>query len=155
VFLGNWQLNGYWSIYSGMPVQITSSVDRALRARPNRPDRLRNAQLSTSRPRSEQVSRYFDTGAYAVNQPGTFGSAPRTDSQLRAPGSITVNIGAFKSFRGFRESDKLQFRSEFFNLFNRPNFGPPGSNIDALSSFGRITSAADGRVIQFALKYLF
>jgi hypothetical protein len=72
-----------------------------------------------------------------------------------APGSITVNIGAFKSFRGFRESDKLQFRSEFFNLFNRPNFGPPGSNIDALSSFGRITSAADGRVIQFALKYLF
>lgn len=153
--LGNWQLNGYWSMYSGMPVQITSSVDRALRGRPNRPDRLRNAQLSTSRLRSQLISRYFDTSAYAVNQPGTFGSAPRSDSQLRAPGSITVNIGAFKSFRGFREADKIQFRSEFFNLFNRPNFGAPGSNIDAPSSFGRITSAADGRVIQFALKYLF
>lgn len=36
VFLGNWQLNGYWSIYSGMPVQITSSVDRAL-PRPTQP----------------------------------------------------------------------------------------------------------------------
>lgn len=152
---GNWQVNGYWTMYSGIPVQISGSVDRALRGRPNRPDRIGDPQLSTSRARAQLITSYFNTAAYAINQPGTFGSAPRSESQLRAPGSVTVNLGAFKSFRGMREHDKVQVRSEFFNLFNRPNFGSPGSNIDAPSSFGRLTSAADGRVIQFAMKYVF
>ena len=151
---GDWQLNTMWTMYSGMPVEITSSVDRALRGEPNRPDRISNPVLSTSRPRQQLISEYFNTVAYVVNQPGEFGTAPRAESQLRDPGSVTVNISAFKSFRGFRESQKVQFRSEFFNIFNRPNFGAPKSSIDG-ACFGCLTSAADGRLVQFALKYIF
>jgi hypothetical protein len=151
----NWQVNGIWGMHTGTPVQITASQDRALYGRPNRPDRIRDPRLSTSRPRAQLISEYFDPAAYVVNQPGTFGSAPRSESQLRSPGSETVTLGVFKGFRGLRESHKVQFRSEFFNLLNRPNFGAPGSSIDSASSFGRITSAGDGRFIELGLKYLF
>ncbi len=150
----DWQVNGIWTMYSGTPVLITSSVDRALYGLPNRPDRLADPRLDTSRPRQQQIAQYFNTSAYAPNRPGVFGNAPRADSQLRNPGSATTNLGVFKSFRGIRESHKLQFRSEFFNIFNRPNFGAVSSNLDG-ACFGCLTSAAEGRLIQFALKYIF
>lgn len=151
---GKWQVNAMWTMYSGMPVEITSSVDRALYGLPNRPDRVANPALSTSRPRGQLRTAYFNTAAYVANQPGEFGTAPRAESQLRAPGSATVNLSLFKSFRGFRESDRVQFRAEFFNAFNRPNFGQPNSSLDG-ACFGCLTSAADGRLIQLAMKYLF
>src|ERR1022692_1497753 len=151
---GNWQVNGMWTMYSGMPVLITSSVDRALYGLPNRPDQIANPVLSTSRPRGQLRTAYFNTAAFAANQPGEFGTAPRAESQLRAPGSVTINVSLFKSFRGFREADKVQFRAESFNLLNRPNFGQPNSNFDG-ACFGCLTSAADGRLNQLALKYLF
>jgi len=46
-----------------------------------------------------------------------------------------------------------QFRAEFFNAFNHSNFGVPGVTIGA--GFGQIVSAADARIIQFALKLRF
>ena len=150
----NWQVNGIWTMYSGTPVLITSSVDRALYGLPNRPDRIGDPRLDTSRPRQEQIAQYFNTSAYAPNRPGVFGNAPRADSQLRNPGSATTNLGVFKSFWGIRESHKLQFRSEFFNIFNRPNFGAVSSNLDG-ACFGCLTSAAEGRLIQFALNTFF
>ena len=154
-FLANWELNGIWSAYSGAPLNIAGTVDRALRGQPNRPDRLRDPRLPLDRSRAEQITRYFDTTAYSPNRPGEFGNAPRAESQLRAPGSSTVTGGIFKRFRGLREGHYLQFRMELFNALNRPNFNPPGQSIDAPASFGRLTSAEDGRIIQFGLKYVF
>ena len=49
----------------------------------------------------------------------------------------------------------MQFRTELFNALNRPNFGAPGTNPDLRRIYGRITTAADGRIIQFGLKYTF
>ncbi len=155
VLFGGWQVNGITAIYSGTPLGITASQDRALRGQPNRPDRLRDARLSTDRTRAEKITRYFDTTAYAAQATGTFGNAPRAESQLRAPGSIGVTLGIMKSFRMPAESHRLQFRSEISNAINRPNFGGPGTGIDSPSSFGRITSAGDGRIIQLGLKYIF
>ena len=54
----------------------------------------------------------------------------------------------------FKENYNIQFRAEFFNGFNLVNFGAPGTTFGT-SSFGVISSAADGRVIQFGLKLLF
>ena len=107
-------------MYSGAPLAFVTSQDRSLRGQPNRPDRLRDARLSTDRSRAEQIAQYFDTTAYAANRIGEFGSAPRAESQLRAPGSIDVTAGIFKRFRGIAESHSVQFRTELFNAFNRP-----------------------------------
>jgi hypothetical protein len=116
---------------------------------------LRDARLPTDRPRAERIAQYFDTTAYALNRVGEFGNAPRAESQLRGPGTLDVTLGIYKRFRGLAESHALQFRTEMFNAINRPNFSNPGTNIDSPASFGRIVAAADGRIIQFGLKYLF
>lgn len=152
---GDWAVNGIWSMYSGAPLSFTLSQDRALRGQPNRPDRIKDPRLSNGRSRAEQIVKYFDTSAFVPNATGQFGSAPRAEGQLRAPGTANVTLGVQKKLRGFAESHSLLFRSEFFNVLNRPNFGPPGTNPDSLSSYGRITSAADGRIIQFGMKYIF
>ncbi len=155
VLFGGWQFNGMTFLYSGAPLTFSTSQDRALRGQPNRADRLRDARLPEGRSRAERISQYFDTTAYAANAIGTFGSAPRAESQLRGPGSFNLILGAMKNFRGFLESHRAQFRTEISNALNRPNFGSPGTNIDSLSNFGRITSAGDGRIIQLGLKYIF
>jgi len=57
--------------------------------------------------------------------------------------------------RAIGESHLLQFRAEFFNLFNNVNFDRPQQNI-ARPGFGTITATAtDARQIQFGLKYMF
>lgn len=152
--LGGWQMNGIWSMYSGAPLAFATSQDRALRGQPNRPDRLKDARMDTGRGRADLITQYFDRTAYVPNQTGQFGNAPRAEGQLQAPGRIDVTAGILKSFRGVRESHSVQFRTELFNAFNRPNFAGPGTNPDTPGSFGRIQSAADGRIIQFGLKYL-
>jgi len=57
--------------------------------------------------------------------------------------------------RHFRlnEAKQLQFRGEFFNIFNQVNLDRPNGNASGGSGFGRITSAPDGRSIQFGLKF--
>jgi len=155
VLLHGWQVTGILSMYSGAPLLFKTNQDRALRGSPNRPDRLKDARLDTSRPRAELIAKYFDTTAYVPNAIGQFGSAPRAEAQLFGPGSATLTAGINKRFRGIAESHGVQFRTEIFNALNRPNFSKPGTNVDSPGSFGRITGASDGRIIQFGLKYLF
>jgi hypothetical protein len=59
-----------------------------------------------------------------------------------------------KSFKISERLGAVQFRSEFFNAFNRANFGQPDGNL-INQTFGRIQTAADPRVVQFALRYQF
>jgi hypothetical protein len=152
--LGGWQLTGIASLYSGTPLSYGTAQDRALNGQPNRPNRVRDPRLDSGRSRAERILQYFDRTAFAVNSPGQIGNAPAKDGSVRSPGSAQFDLGANKIFF-VTERFRVQFRSEFFNLFNRANFSGPGVNIDA-NTFGRITSVADGpRIIQFGLKFLF
>jgi hypothetical protein len=58
------------------------------------------------------------------------------------------------SFGHFSESQKLYFRAEAFNLFNRANFGRPDNTLTD-PTFGQVLSAGDPRILQLALKYSF
>ena len=64
-----------------------------------------------------------------------------------------MDFSLFKEFP-IPEHGKFQFRSEFFNLFNHPNFFNPDNTVGD-GTFGQLTGARDGRIAQFALKYLF
>ena len=95
------------------------------------------------------------------------GGAP---TQFYGPGFHRLDFSLFKDFRT-SESTHLEFRSEFFNLTNHPNFSPPGFsgngvlaapgslNYASPTTFGKIASTRDGqndqREIQFALKFYF
>ncbi|MCX6612818.1 MAG: hypothetical protein NTW74_18450, partial [Acidobacteria bacterium] len=150
--LGGWQNNGIVSAYSGLTYSISAGIDQSLTANgADRADVAGNWQLPSDRPKGEQILRWFNQAAFVLPAEGTFGNSGRNN--MRGPGSANVDWGLFKQIP-IVERHTLQFRAEFFNLFNRTNLGLPNNNLQS-AQFGRITSAGSPRVIQFALKYAF
>jgi hypothetical protein len=85
-------------------------------------------------------------------QLGTIGSVPK--NYFHGPQYWDVTLAVLKNFR-ITETSSVQFRGEFFNLFNHANFGDPDLNLES-GTFGRITSTrGDPRIIQFGLKVNF
>ena len=97
------------------------------------------------------MQQFFNTAAFTVNKLGTFGSSQR--NTLVGPGFFDLDIGIVKLTR-ITERVGLQFRFEGFNIFNHPNFGNPVNTVTNVN-FGKLTSAQDPRVLQFALKLIF
>ena len=149
----DWQANGIVSLRSGLPFNVVTGLDRQFTGMGSqRPDLIApNASLPMDRPRGEQVARYFNTSAFALNeigQPSTSGRNP-----LRGPGYANVDFSLFKNIV-FRESFRFQIRSEFFNLLNRPNLGNPNGTVSS-PLFGTILSASEPRILQFGLRLAF
>jgi hypothetical protein len=69
------------------------------------------------------------------------------------PGVANVDMTLKKAF-SFTESVRLEYRAEFFNAFNRTNFGVPGNTLGT-PNFGVIASAGPARVSQMSLKLVF
>jgi hypothetical protein len=153
--LGGWQLNGLVAARSGQPINILSGRDVALSGTNNqRPDVVGDHRLPGNRDEGDKILRWFDRNAFAFPAPGSYGNVGR--NALIGPSSFNTNLGLFKNFRlPAREGLTLQFRSEFFSVFNNPNLGSPNAQLTAGERMGRITSAGGARVIQFALKLLF
>jgi len=150
---GGWEADGLVTLNSGQPINVLTGADNALSGTPNqRPNVVGNPVLSNSRTRAAEIQAWFNAAAFAAPAPGAYGDAGR--NALLGPGAATVNLGLYKSFAlPGREGLRLQFRCEFFNLFNNVNLSNPNATLG--SSMGRITSAQSARVIQFALKLLF
>jgi len=154
LILGGWQTNGIVSLQTGGWLTVLNGADISLTGiGQDRVDIIGDPVLAGDRPRGEQILRWFNTAAFREPQPGTFGTLGR--NTLLGPGQAVVDFSVFKNFvMPFAESHRLEFRAEFFNLFNRVNLGNPNtSRINAL--FGRITTAGDPRIIQLGLRYSF
>jgi hypothetical protein len=74
------------------------------------------------------------------------------ESHADGPGFEQWDFSAFKNIP-IRESKRLQFRAEFFNVFNRANFRLPNNDISS-PNFGEISEALPGRLVQLALKFV-
>ena len=87
--------------------------------------------------------------------PGHYGNTGR--DILSGPGLDNVNLSLVRSFPPGERFGTLEFRSEFFNLFNHPNFGQPDGNLSdktfAVISTTGPAGIADPRILQFALRY--
>ena len=84
--------------------------------------------------------------------PYRFGNSARNN--IVGPGLVQVDASLFKSFR-FAEKTELDFRAEFFNLPNHPNFGQPAATV-GVAGFGRVSSTrTDQRQIQLGLRLTF
>jgi hypothetical protein len=146
--LGNWQLNTIVSLQSGFPYFVTVSGDVCnCGASGQTANQVGNPETSFVQSRVE----WFNTAAFAIPATGTWGTSGR--NILSGPWQDNVDLSLFKIVR-IRERIRLQIRSEFFNIINRVNFGLPGSTV-ASPTYGVITSAADARVIQLALRLAF
>lgn len=153
--LGGWELSGIYTVRSGLPFNITTGSDVALSGTPNqRPNVIGNPAPGGGRSRQDQILEWFNPAVFVNPALGAYGDLGR--NVVIGPPSVNTNLGAFKNFAlPFREGLKLQFRSEYFNLFNQVNLNNPTATVSSGKTFGRITSSGGSRVIQFALKVVF
>jgi hypothetical protein len=153
-FIGGWQTNGIITLQSGSPLTCSSGIDNSLSGIGlDRCDVTGDPALTGDRSKSDKILKWFNTAAFAVNREGTYGSVGR--NTLTGPGLASVDFSTFKKFpMPYREGHSLDFRAEFFNLFNHTNLGSPNTSRGS-SVFGRITSARDPRIIQLGLRYSF
>jgi hypothetical protein len=146
-----WELTGIQTLRSGLPFTVASGVDNSLTSLGNDTANVIGTPSLTQGSKGQKISEWFNTAAFAANPIGTFGTVGI--NTMVGPSSYAFDMGLFKNFQ-IRESQRLQFRCEAFNLFNHAALGnPDGVFVD--STFGQILSAGDPRVIEFALKYFF
>ena len=150
--LGGWALEGLVQMQSGTPSNVRTGGDRANVGKTNeRPNVLRNPNLPNNQ---RTVDRWFDTSAFALQEPFTWGNAGAY--LVHDDGRIVFDVSIAKRFP-IREGHSVEFRAEFFNFPNHPNFGAPGSGgyVIGTPGFGVIGGTTPERQIQFALRYSF
>ena len=148
--LGDWRINGVFLAQSGAPFTVNLGVDQAnIGAGPaQRPNQIRDPNLPSGEKTAE---RWFDTAAFALPAPYTFGSAPR--NSVIGPGFSTTDLSLARTW-AIGGSRELEVRWEMFNLFNKANFDVP-SRVFGTPNFGRVFSAKEPREMQFGVKLNF
>jgi hypothetical protein len=146
---GGWQLQGTVRLASGFPFTVSSTnvcqCGSYVPQRVNLVSPGNFGQLDNPTP-----DHWFDPTAYSVPALGTQGNAGR--NTVRGPGTQQVNLSVSKRFPINRA--RLEFRAEVFNLLNHNNFGAPDGNISN-GTVGTITTADDGRFLQFGIRLAF
>ncbi len=155
--VGGWGAQGVTTIQSGFPLHFgTNSNNSNSFGGGQRPNVTQGCDVNVSGSVQSRLNDYFNTSCFSQPAPFTFGDESRTDPNLRAPGIANWDFSLFKSFAVAPEGKaNLQFRAEFFNIFNRTQFGYPGQSYGS-SSFGVITSTQNlPRLVQFAMRLSF
>jgi hypothetical protein len=149
--LGNWNLGWILTLNTGQPYGISAGGDIAnVGGGSQRAENIGDPNSGFT----QSVHEWFNTAAFALPTPYTFGNEGRNN--LTGPPFRNLDFITYKDFL-FTERIRLQFRAEFFNIFNHPSFGLPDNTVTD-SSFGVITNTAlpdSNREIQFALKLMF
>jgi hypothetical protein len=153
--VGNWEVTVIEKATSGFPVFV---VDSANGSGVN----FENNGNSLSRPNQscnafsgpqQNLSEWFTTSCFSAPLAGELGNASRTPAS--GPNFINTDFSVIKHFP-IGETLRVDFRGEFFNLFNHAQFGLPGADFNSQATFGAISSTVGNpRVIQFALKLAF
>lgn len=158
--LGGWELTTINTASTGLPINVyyTPSAFNDVSGGANAEyrgqmfERPNVSGSAASQSTAQSLLTYFAGYTFTTPPPNApFGNLGR--NSFLAPGFEQWDLGIDKSFR-ITEGIRLQFRSEFFNVLNHTNFGPP-TNISTSSAFGTITNTLPARQIQFALKLLF
>ena len=157
--LGGWSTSSILTLRTGFGYGASYSTDNALiGGGGNRANPVPgvNPNLSGGRSLNNKLHGYFNTAAFVENPVGTLGTSGK--APMTGPGFANIDFMLTKSFPihygHFGETQRLDFRAESFNLFNRANFGNPNGNLQS-STVGWITSAQSPRILQFALKFVF
>ena len=143
-----WQLNTIYVYSSGQPFTpgLGGDVSRT-GVRQDRPNLTGNSKAGGG-----DAARWFNTDAFETPATGTLGNAGR--NSLRGPPSNQLDFAVYKNFGIGENANALQFRAEFFNAMNHPQWRIP-NRIQNSSTFGIISRARDNRQIQFAIKLSF
>ncbi len=152
--LGNWQVTVIEKATSGFPVFIVDSNNSSgVNFQNNGNSLIRPNQTCNPQSGPQNLAEAFNTSCFTVPDPGTLGNASRTP--VSGPNFINTDFSVIKHFP-IRETIGVDFRAEFFNIFNHAQFGLPGADFNSPATFGTIGYTVNNpRVIQFALKVTF
>jgi hypothetical protein len=163
--LGGWQVNGITTFMSGTPFTVYDSAGVSLQGgapeisgfpsdRPNVVGDFTKGTCTNGASAGTADCWISPSGFQRLDpatQLGQFGNAGRNIAQ--GPGYQQWDFSAIKNFR-ITESKTIQFRGELFNIFNHANLGLPVNDLNS-PNFGQIQTSQPGRLVQFALKFLF
>jgi hypothetical protein len=164
--LGNWQVTLIERISSGFPVPLIDSSNQSGTTfneggnsfNFNRPDQIAGCDTHAA---SHRLYQWINPACFAPPAPGKLGNANRVP--VAGPDFVNSDFSLIKQFRLPREMG-LNFRAEFFNLFNHPQYGSPIADINFNSPaagtvspfFGSVNSIVNNpRLVQLALKLTF
>ena len=165
-----WQLTSIVTWNTGLPLSVNDGFDAVgfgYSSASARPNYVAGCQVDT-----HTVNKWFDPACFTIQAPGTLGNLGR--DTIIGPGLAQVDFAVIKDTK-IRESLGVQFRAEFFNLFNHPQFGQPSTGLFTAGAAGACTATGAGcanrnptagqittlggntaaRQIQFALKFIF
>lgn len=142
------------TLQSGFPLSLTtaSNLTNSLGggSRPN----VVSPDVTVSGSAQDRINRWFNVQAFQQPAAFTFGSESRTDLVLRAAGIANWDSSVVKR-TAITERVRLDFRTEFINLFNRVQFADPNTSLGN-PIFGVVTSALNlPRLVQFGLRLNF
>jgi hypothetical protein len=152
--LSGWGIAGVTTFQTGLPLAFTTSSNLTSSlgggSRPN----VISPNVAIGGSAQSRLAQWFNTAAFAQPPAFTFGSESRTDPVLKAAGIANYDFTIMKQ-TALTERFKLEFRTEFFNLFNRVQFADPGTSLGT-PQFGVVTSTQNlPRLIQFGLRLNF
>jgi hypothetical protein len=151
--IGGWQTNAILGLHSGIPYTLGVSGDIANTGNSNNAGYYERLNV-TGDPNLDHptTAQWFNTKAFAVPANFTYGNLGR--NTLRTNWGRNLDLSLFRDFP-VRESVRLQFRAEAFNVTNTPVWGTPVSNFSN-ANFGRVLSVGNTpRQLQLALKLRF
>jgi outer membrane receptor protein involved in Fe transport len=146
---GGWSLNAIVQAQSGFALTVTEPIDVALTSLTNRP----NVACDPNAAGARTVEQWFDTRCFARLTPasdaGRIGDAGR--GIVRGPGFARTDVSLVRRIELPRQQH-VEVRIEAFNVFDQDRLGNPGLSIGT-PTFGVITSADDGRIVQLGVKW--
>lgn len=166
--LSGWEIAGITTAQTGLPLNRVVQLSTAIRPRGTRPDLISDPMENIPVNPVGGIPYGFNPLAFRTTLPGQIGNSPR--SPFRFPSQFFTDVNLSKNFN-FTERYKLQFRAEFFNIFNKTIFTDVSqtipdraqsdpvfnsiSSLNGISAFGQFVAVRDPRTIQFGLKFNF
>jgi hypothetical protein len=151
--LGNWQFSGVTVLQAGRPILISAPDNTGLldfSYTNGRADRLHSGVID-----NPTNTRWFDTTAFRPAAAFTVPTDSLSQPDLRTPWRKAVNWSFFKN-NPIKEHNNVQFRAEFYNILNTPQFDVRGAATDVTNpQFGQIIEGGGERNIQFGLRLIF
>jgi hypothetical protein len=144
----DWRLSGIYRVSSGSPLTVTVNTDPAGTGIGGQ----RANMVLESPYGGGTLNNFLNIAAFSAPTPGTYGNQKR--NSFTGPGLRNVDLSLVRSFR-FASTHRIEARLEAYNAFNWFRWGNPSTNFNAPATFGRIQTALDPRILQFAVKYQF
>ena len=154
--VGGWGVEGVTTLQSGFPLGIGLANGLNFGGMGQRPNQVAGCSKTIGGPAQKKLNGWFNKACFTAPAQFDLGNEPREDAKITAPGIANWDTAIFKDFT-FEKTEriKLQFRSEFFNVFNRTQFGYPNANVGASNEGVIGGTVGNPRLVQFAMRVKF